>query len=77
MGSPVQRHIDVHGASDLAIVELRRLMTDAAKKVAEGGAAIGTEAVIPQARIAAHEGVYPEEVDWRTLVVGTLCEAAE
>lgn len=77
MGSRVQRHTDVLGASDLAIVEFRRLMTDAAKKVAEGGAAIGTEAVVPQARIASHEGVYPKEVDWRTLVDGTRGEAAE
>lgn len=65
------------GSRTRAIVEIRRLMTDAAKKVAEGGAVIGTEAVVPQARIASHERVYPKEVDWRTLVDGTVGEMAE
>ena len=53
---------------DLAIVEFRRLMVDAAQKVAEGGRAIGTDAEVPQALIASHEGVYSKDVDWRTLV---------
>lgn len=77
MGSRVQRHTDVLGASDLAIVEFRRLMTDAAQKVAEGGKAIGTDFFGMQARIASHEGVYPKEVDWRTLVAGKVTQAAE
>ena len=77
MGSRVQRHTDVLGASDLAIVEFRRLMTDAAQKVAEGGRAIGTDSTELQATIASHEGVYPKEVDWRTLVAGNISQAAE
>lgn len=78
MGSRVQRHTDTLGASDLAIVEFRRLMADAAKKVAEGGTAIGTDSDVPQANIASHEGVYPKEVDWRTLVKPTgATQAAE
>lgn len=78
MGSRVQRHTDTLGASDLAIVEFRRLMADAAAKVAEGGRAIGTDSDVPQAQIASHEGVYPKEVDWRTLVApGGATEAAE
>lgn len=69
MGPRVDRSTDVLGASDLAIVEFRRLMADAARKVAEGGEAIGTEEPrVPQARIASAEGIYPKEVDWRTLV---------
>ena len=68
MGSRVQRHTDVLGASDLAIVEFRRLMVDAAQKVAGGGRAIGTDSPIRQANIASHEGVHPKEIDWRTLV---------
>jgi phthalate 4,5-dioxygenase oxygenase subunit len=69
MGACVQRDTDILGASDLAIVEFRRLMVDAARKVAEGGAAIGTEEPrIPQARIASTEGVHSKDVDWRTLV---------
>ena len=68
MGSRVDRSSDLLGASDLAIVEFRRLMSDAARRVAEGGAAIGTEEPrVPQARISSKEGVYPKDLDWRTL----------
>jgi phthalate 4,5-dioxygenase oxygenase subunit len=69
MGPRVDRSTDVLGASDLAIVEFRRLMVDAARKVAEGGKAIGTGTPrVPQARIASIEGIYPKTTDWRTLV---------
>jgi len=68
MGARVQRHTDILGASDLAIVEFRRLMADAARKVAEGGAAIGADLKVPQVRINSHQGVYPKDVDWRTLI---------
>jgi phthalate 4,5-dioxygenase oxygenase subunit len=69
MGAIVDRSVDILGASDLAIVEFRRLMVDAARKVAAGGDAIGTvEPRIPHADIASREGVYPQTVDWRTLV---------
>lgn len=78
MGPRVQRHTDMLGASDLAIVEFRRLMVDAASKVAEGGKAIGTEEPrIRQASIASHEGVYQKDVDWRTLVPTDAAVAAE
>ncbi|MBU1315797.1 MAG: Rieske 2Fe-2S domain-containing protein [Alphaproteobacteria bacterium] len=78
MGPIVNRTNDVLGASDLAIVEFRRLMVDAARKVAAGGTAIGTEAPrLAQARIASREGVYPKSVDWRTLVDPEQAVAAE
>jgi len=78
MGPRVQRHTDILGASDLAIVEFRRLMADAARKVAEGGRAIGTqEPRLPQSRIASREGVYPKELDWRTLADPSQSQAAE
>ena len=76
MGSRVQRDTDILGASDLAIVEFRRLMTDAARKVAEGGRAIGTASDVPQAEIAALEGIHPKEVDWRDLVAPKARAAA-
>ena len=76
MGSRVQRSSDTLGASDLAIVEFRRLMADAAQKVADGGKAIGTESEIPQGQIASHEGVHPKEVDWRTLVSSPSADQA-
>ena len=69
MGAIVDRSDDILGASDLAIVEFRRLMVDAAKKVAAGGEAIGTtEPRVPHSSIASREGVYPQTLDWRTLV---------
>ncbi len=42
MGAITVRTTDILGASDLAIVEFRSLMVDAARTVAEGGPAIGT-----------------------------------
>ena len=69
MGAIVDRSDDILGASDLAIVEFRRLMVDAARKVDAGGEALGTtEPRVPQVNIASREGVYPQTVDWRTLV---------
>ena len=68
MGARVDRSSDLLGASDLAIVEFRRLMSDAARRVAEGGAAIGTqEPRVPHASISSKEGVFPKDVDWRSL----------
>ena len=79
MGPRVDRSTDILGASDLAIVEFRRLMADAARRVAEGGPAIGTdEPRLPRAQIASCEGVYSKETDWRTLASGNLgVDAAE
>lgn len=78
MGPIVDRTSDILGASDLAIVEFRRLMVDAARKVANGGQAIGTqEPRIPHARIMSREGVFPKTVDWRTLVDASQAQAAE
>ena len=68
MGAIVDRSNDILGASDLAIVEFRRLMADAARKVAEGGTPIGrTEPRVPHVTIASREGVYPKTQDWREI----------
>lgn len=68
MGSIVNRTDDILGASDLAIVEFRRLMVDSARTVAEGGTPIGcTEPRVPQALIASREGVYPKNDGWRDI----------
>jgi phthalate 4,5-dioxygenase oxygenase subunit len=78
MGPIVDRSRDVLGASDLAIVAFRRLMVAAARKVAEGGKAIGTEDPrLPQVQIVSREGVFPKTMDWRTLVDHTQAVAAE
>lgn len=75
-----QRNDELLGASDQAIVEFRRLMVDAARKVAEGEPAIGTrEPRLPQARIRSLEGIHPKTEDWRTLTdeAGAPAQAAE
>lgn len=79
MGPRVDRSSDLLGASDLAIVEFRRLMSDAARRVAEGGCAIGAEEPrTPHATISSKEGIFPKDIDWRTLgVVDESVSAAE
>ncbi|MEM9197384.1 MAG: Rieske 2Fe-2S domain-containing protein [Pseudomonadota bacterium] len=68
MGARVDRSKDVLGASDLAIVEFRRLMVDAARLAMQGGPVLGTDPEIVQAQIASFEGVVSKEADWRDLV---------
>ena len=68
MGPIVKRHHDRLGASDLAIVEFRKQMVEAARAMAAGGPAIGTtEPRIPLAKLSSFEGVVPKTEDWRKL----------
>lgn len=77
-GTIADRSDELLGSSDLAIVEFRRLMVDAARKVAEGGKAIGTEEPrMPQARIRSLEGIHPNTADWRDLADAAPSQAAE
>ena len=67
-GPIVDRTDDILGASDLAVVEFRRLMVEAARAVACGEPAIGTaEPRLPQASIRSLEGIYSKAEDWRAL----------
>ena len=68
MGPIVDRSQDHPGSSDMAVVQFRRMMVAAAKRVAEGGPAIGnTEPRIPHVQLASFEGLIPKDTDWRTL----------
>lgn len=68
MGPIVDRSQDRLGASDLAIVEFRKQMVEAAKTMAAGGPAIGTtEPRVPLAKLCSFEGIVPKSSDWRTL----------
>ena len=69
MGPITERSEDHFGSSDLAVAQFRRLMVAAAKKFAEGGAAIGTTECVPHVKLASFEGVVAKSVDWRTLGV--------
>jgi phthalate 4,5-dioxygenase oxygenase subunit len=58
------------GASDIAVIQFRRIMIDAARQMASGGPALGrTEPHLPHAKISSFEGVVPKTTDWRTLGV--------
>jgi len=73
MGPIADRSRDLLGASDLAVVEFRRRMVEAARTMQAGGPAIGrTEPHIPHAALCAVEGVHPKTTDWRTLDVTEL-----
>ena len=58
------------GASDIAVVEFRRIMVEAARRMRDSGVAIGrTQPHIPHAKISSFEGIVPKSTDWRTLGV--------
>ena len=78
MGPIADRSRERVGASDLAIVEFRRLMVEAAREMQAGGPALGTtDPHIPQATISAYEGVVPKGTDWRKLRPGQDVAAKE
>jgi phthalate 4,5-dioxygenase oxygenase subunit len=55
------------GASDIAIVQFRRLMIAAAQSHAEGGPPIGLmEPRVPQAKLRSFQGMVPKSDNWRT-----------
>ncbi|MDB5544195.1 MAG: Rieske iron-sulfur protein, partial [Hyphomicrobiales bacterium] len=70
MGPIADRSLDRLGASDLAIVEFRKIMVEAARTILAGGPAIGTvEPRIPHNRLRSFEGVVPKTTDWRVMGV--------
>ena len=67
MGPIADRSLDRLGASDLAIVEFRNQMVEAAKAYQMDGTVIGrTEPRIPHRFVRSFEGVAPKSTDWRT-----------
>jgi phthalate 4,5-dioxygenase oxygenase subunit len=67
MGTIADRTRDVLGASDLAIVEFRKLMVEAAARMRDDGVALGTvEPRTPHAAIASWQGIIPKTTDWRS-----------
>jgi phthalate 4,5-dioxygenase oxygenase subunit len=68
MGAITDRSKDTLGASDIAVVEFRKLMVEAARQMQDGGPALGaSEPRIPQAKIASYQGIVPKSTDWRVL----------
>jgi len=68
MGEIADRTQERLGASDIAIVQFRRLMLDAVKALETSGQAIGhIEPRLPQAKLRSYQGVVEKTVEWRTL----------
>ena len=65
MGPIADRSHERLGATDLAIVEFRRQMVDAAQRFAHGERAIGTgEEALPRS-VCAFQAIVPKTTDWR------------
>jgi len=74
MGPIADRSTERLGASDVAIVEFRRLMVDAARRHASGEPAIGAAGRRPPyVTLQSFEGIVPKDSDWTTL--GTTVKA--
>jgi phthalate 4,5-dioxygenase oxygenase subunit len=70
MGAIVDRTKERLGASDIAIVEFRRIMVDAARKIRDGGPAIGlSDPRIPHVKLRSFEGIVPKVTNWQMLGV--------
>ncbi len=65
MGPIADRSRDRLGASDLAIVEFRRVMLDAVQRFRDGGKALGAD--VERTHLRAFEGIVPKGTDWRAL----------
>jgi len=68
MGPIADRSAERLGASDVAIVEFRRIMVDAARRCAAGEPAIGAACRRPAyASLRSFEGIVTRDTDWRRL----------
>jgi phthalate 4,5-dioxygenase oxygenase subunit len=68
MGQIADRSSERLGASDIAIVQFRRLMIEAASRFAADGTVIGmVEPRLPQAALRSYQGIVPKTEDWRLL----------
>jgi phthalate 4,5-dioxygenase oxygenase subunit len=70
MGPISDRTEDNLGLSDIAVVQFRRQMIAAAKRMRQEGIAIGTaEPRVPHVKLTSFEGIVPKTTDWRMLGV--------
>lgn len=68
MGRIADRTSERLGASDMAVIQFRRLMLDAVRRFEEGAGAIGLVAPhLPQAKLRSYQGVVPKAENWRML----------
>jgi phthalate 4,5-dioxygenase oxygenase subunit len=69
MGPIADRTQERLGASDLAVVEFRRIMVDAVRRFRDGGPAIGAQRRVPHVKLRSFEGIVPKTTAWSTLNV--------
>jgi phthalate 4,5-dioxygenase oxygenase subunit len=68
MGAIADRTQERLGASDIAIVQFRRLMIEAVRSFEQNGKVIGQiEPRLPQAKLCSYQGVVEKSVPWRSL----------
>ncbi len=68
MGVIADRTSERLGASDIAVIQFRRLMLDAVARFQAGAVPIGLAAPrLPQAKLRSYQGLVPKTEDWRTL----------
>ena len=68
MGAIADRTQERLGASDIAIVQFRRLMIEAVRSFEQNGKIIGQiEPRLPQAKLCSYQGVVEKSLPWRSL----------
>jgi phthalate 4,5-dioxygenase oxygenase subunit len=68
MGRISDRTNERLGASDIAIVQFRRIMLDALQRFVDGDAPIGlSEPHLPPAELRSYQGIVSKQEDWRLL----------
>jgi phthalate 4,5-dioxygenase oxygenase subunit len=68
MGPIADRTAESLSASDIAVIQFRRIMVKAARQYQDSGAVIGRgEPHIAQVKLASFEGIVPKATPWRTL----------
>ena len=68
MGRIADRTSERLGASDIAVVQFRRIMLDAVRRFTQGAGVIGlVEPHLPQATLRSYQGIVPKSENWRLL----------
>lgn len=77
MGPISNRSEERLGASDLAVVEFRRVMLDALNAFREGDTAIGTGEKAPPQGLCSFQAIVPKDTDWRSFDASPVGEKPE
>jgi phthalate 4,5-dioxygenase oxygenase subunit len=67
MGSIYDRTREHLGASDVAVIRMRRLMLDSVRRFQEGGTPLGLERPVPYEKLSAEERIIPLSTPWQTV----------